>query len=457
MLHGSPSRSTTTTTSRHGTSRNGDPFASPPARRRGAASMVSTTVSVLEAFSTPPDDGDDDGEPQQQQHKRNNSKKQHKSSAASSAGATGTKQPAVPSGVNRKLKVSSTRSGDHNYDEDERSSLHSNNNNKRHDAAAAAAAGGGGEDKDQHRPPVAFVVAKKKKKASGASPESKQSPNRSRANTTDIYKQKRKHGSSSISQKDNRVSSLSPKKKKSRSIEQSNDARPFAARYAESYHHRPTLQSASQLLSAGARSMEASSSPRRSVGPRGNAHWSDDASSFASIHSSDEEEEARDGERSGRNDSYYKYQHPPKKSSPQVKPSRSATSNGKPSSIRHHASSLMLSEAGTSLSAMFEVSADSPQWTEVMAPAHMLRDEIHKYMVQRQQEVEQRGRRPMSDGEIRFLHDWSDDVGKKLLDQNDLVVENLELSDNRKNVNKSIKKERGEYFFCEFGGATPSH
>ena len=93
-------------------------------------------------------------------------------------------------------------------------------------------------------------------------------------------------------------------------------------------------------------------------------------------------------------------------------------------------------------------------WTEIMAPAHILQDEIHSYIVRQTTEQHSRGgggggsnhrrRTGMTDNEKTFLQSWSDEAYSQLLDQNELIAENLDLSDARKKIAKRVSKERGK-------------
>jgi len=94
-------------------------------------------------------------------------------------------------------------------------------------------------------------------------------------------------------------------------------------------------------------------------------------------------------------------------------------------------------------------------WTEIMAPAHILQDEIHSYIVRQTREQQSRDggggggsnhrrRAGMTDNEKTFLQSWSDEAYSQFVDQNELIAENLDLSDARKKMAKKVSKERGK-------------
>jgi hypothetical protein len=85
-------------------------------------------------------------------------------------------------------------------------------------------------------------------------------------------------------------------------------------------------------------------------------------------------------------------------------------------------------------------------WTEVMAPAHILQDEVHSYLLQfaEQQQQNKAGSHSTSitEAEKVFLQTWAGNVHNELFIQNQLTLENIELSDARRNVAKSVSQER---------------
>lgn len=92
---------------------------------------------------------------------------------------------------------------------------------------------------------------------------------------------------------------------------------------------------------------------------------------------------------------------------------------------------------------------DVDMWTEVLAPAHILLDEVHSYLVHRlseQEEEETTGSRhrlaSITDAERSFLQTWAVNVHDKLLNQNQLALENIRLSDERRNMAKIVSTER---------------
>lgn len=82
------------------------------------------------------------------------------------------------------------------------------------------------------------------------------------------------------------------------------------------------------------------------------------------------------------------------------------------------------------------------QWTEVLAPAHMLQDETREHLSEHPllpgASEKSRNRR----NERRFMVQWNNAVQIRLHEQNELIVENRRLVAERRKIHRQIRQER---------------
>ena len=97
---------------------------------------------------------------------------------------------------------------------------------------------------------------------------------------------------------------------------------------------------------------------------------------------------------------------------------------------------------GAQVPNLVTATAATEQWTEFMAVAHVVQDELHRYIVKQQQQQQQRP--PWSTSDQTFFDTWAQDVHQQLKLQNDLVLENIEIVDAQRSAGLNLNKELGK-------------